>query len=722
MNIATVQKRKFLNNIYKLYYSSGNRPSDHSVKKAFTDYFSVNKFGDPVQIDTSRIQISSVIDHNVLNELMINSLLNLEVLYECVMENNQQIFGIVNTLNNKLENLRAKRKELESKIDQLLFSINNTNGFFYSYLENFSTLEKIDMDMTSVHVDTTNNHAIIPKIVSTTTGQNIAQSIINPASVKYSVIVNNTIVVNDSSVSGFDSVLDGLNDTYWNYSYNSSNPSIVALTLTIPITVSTSISKFEGALLSSTPCSIFVRAIPVSTNTPEVIKSQSSKGDYNRFSFSLPAVSYSSIVLTIYKNEPDRVSNNESAPYVYEFGIRELSTLAEYYDERAQLISKPISVPTYDNALLSISAVSLEANHQINPGVAINYYVAADVPNSQSVSDFDWIPIEPTNFNSDEEPKIVNLVGSTTAQDTIGVQSEGIGQVFTYSLIPISTTANNANDLNPVSLPFYPEKTVYRVAQVNQGTDYLQPYMLASTNSFKYYTLLNLDNSKNTTYMYKSLQQWADIINSITNLDLSSGTFQNTNSVITIPRNEPHSGLIETKIFCQEEKVVSHELNKSLADGNDMNVSLYLNGLLIADLPAGQTIGKIEWNFVKGINNLAVVYDKPFTGRPTIDLMISRNLTDYGIVFLDYFSYLDPIDFGRKTNDNESIFTIMPFYGSKQILASKQISNPTILRYYLNRSDIVNAVRFRADLVRHDNPLQSPIIDAVRIKFKHNDS
>lgn len=721
MNIAGIQKRKFLNNLYKLYYSSGKQPSNYEIRSAFNQYFRVNKFGDPITIDTSELQGRSIIDPNTLNELMINTLLNMEVLYDCVMENNQEVFVIVNTLNNKLDNLRAKRKDLESRIDQLLFANSNTDGYFYSYLENFSSLGRVDMGLTSAFVDTVNNNAKIPKIVSNFNNQLSSFSIINPSSVTFSVTYNNTVKVNNTSASDFSSTVDGLNDTYWSYQYNAVAPGIVALTISIPVSLASPISKFEGSIISSSPCAVFLRAAPVDPKLGDVIRTKNSTSDFSRFSFNLPAYVYGSLYLTIYKNEPDRVVNSESSPYQYDFGIRELSTAAEYYEERAQLVSVPISIPTNDNRILSIGSVAIEASHQIVPSTNINYYIARDVENPGSISDFDWIPIEPSNLDQNEQSKVVNLLNSNFVSEIIDNQSAEGAELVNYSLIPLNLTSQNANELNPNVIPFYTEKQVYRVARVTQDKTYLQSYMLANINTFRYYSMLNITYNKVTSYIYKSLQDWANLISSTSTNELSSGVFQNTNSIITIPRNEPHSGLLETKLFCSEDREVSHEIIKTQIGDQDINLSVYLNGVLIADMPKGQYRAKVDWNFVRGINNISIAYDKDFSGRPTIDLMVNRNLIDYGTIFLDYFSYLDPIEFGRKANPNENNFTITNYYGTKEILATKQITNRTILRYYSDRSDIISAIRYRVDLERYGNPLQTPVVDAIRVKFKHSD-
>jgi hypothetical protein len=91
-------------------------------------------------------------------------------------------------------------------------------------------------------------------------------------------------------------------------------------------------------------------------------------------------------------------------------------------------------------------------------------------------------------------------------------------------------------------------------------------------------------------------------------------------------------------------------------------------------------------------------------------------------MFLDYFSYLDPMEFKRRADISAHLFTIDNFYGRKEILSSRQISGKSLFNYYSNMLDTVTAIRYRADLIRYENPLQTPLIDSIRVKFKHNDS
>jgi hypothetical protein len=447
MNISSIQKRKFLGNIYKILYSQGKKPSEMEIRRVFGEYFSVYKFGNPIPSDYTKLDIVAKTDVNLLNELMANTLFNVEVLYDCVNENNQEIFSVITAINNRLDNLKSKRKILENKIDDLIFANSNSDGYFYSYLEGFSNLDKIDMDMTSAHVDILNNNVSIPKITNSISNA-LTTSGITSSNATYSIMSNNQAVVNNVDVQDFESVFDGLNDTYWSYTHNSPQPSVVVMTLNIPINTSYNLSKISGSLLTSSPCAIYVTAKPTDANKPEQVRSQTSKRDYNRFSFAIPADFYNNITIIIYKSEPDQIENNSINPYTYKFGIRELVINADYYDQGGVIVSAPISVPVSDNNRLTISSVSIETKDQILSGTDIKYYVAADNNNAKQIAEFNWIPIEPTSSNNDTAQKIVNLSGSNIQSKYLDPRGED------SSFIPINTNPENINEANPAIIPY----------------------------------------------------------------------------------------------------------------------------------------------------------------------------------------------------------------------------------------------------------------------------
>ena len=712
MNIATIQKRKFLNNIYKLYYSSGSRPSEQSVRSIFNSYFSRYRFGEPLPIDYNAINFSEFVDPMMFNELMINTIFNMEILYDCINENNYELMSTITTLNKKLSNLKLKRRELEGKVDQLLFANSNTDGFFYSFIENFSSTKNIDLNLTSSYIDTQLGNATIPKISSGIFDM-ISSSALNISAVTYSVIENGTKVIDNVSIKDFDNVFDGLTDTYWNYTHTTSAPSIVSLEINIPLSSTLTISKIEGVLLSSSPCGIYMTASPSDVKIPIQNKFKNAREDYDRFSFTINPLTYSNIKITLFKTLADEILNNSTRPYSYSFGVRDLFIGAKYHDKRSTIVSNPIIIPTQDNKLLSIESVSLEVEHQVGVGYDINYFVAADVDNAAGIEDFNWIAIDPTNSGNNSNPIIVDLQSTNRISRLIYDGAESVGGL---ELIDLDSSSQNVNDLNPTN-SIYLDKNVYKVCQI--GDEIInQPFILNGLNSFKNYTILR-SSTVNSVEIYKSLNIWAETIAAVDRSDLLiESTVENEISTISPGINGICSGLLDAKIVSDTEVSVIHTVTKSRSD---FNLAIYLNDTLIADVPSGTLSRDVEWNFRNGINYIKISYDKNFEGLISFNIMSGKTVADYGTVFMDYYSYLDPYEFRQRVSDSSFVFTIDNVYGTRYILSSKHLRGTSQIKYFGAISNPVTAVRYRADLYRDNNPLVSPSLDKIRIKFKHNE-
>ena len=719
MDIATIQKRKFLYNTYKLLYSQGTQPKEAEIIKLFSNYFSVNKLGKPLDINYSLLQSIDITDVDVLNDLMASSLLNLEVLYDCLGENNNEMFKVITTLNAKLENLKSKRKFLEGKIDDLLFANSNVDGFFYSYLENFSDTKQIDLNLTNSYIDTLNGVVKIPKITSSISNALTVENILS-STATYSILSNNRTIINKTNIENVDVLFDGLTDTYWSYDFATDNLAVVTCEIQIPISSLFNVSKIEGSLITTSPCAIQVSALPSDTTLPTEVRSKNSRNDYNNFSFAIPSGNYSKIVIVLYKTEPDAILSNTSNSYSYNFGIRELIIGSDYHDIQSTLVSKPIKIPTIDNKNLSINSLAIDAQDQVSPGTGISYYVAADVPNAVTIDDFNWQSISPWSSSESGFKKNVNLSNNNFNIKYIS------SEVNDLTPIPLNTSSSNLNELNPAILP-YTNKSVYRLCAVNPNVNYIDPYILSNLNCFKFYNKTIASNTN--VNLYKSLDSWREEIASINNPSLDKNILFNQIGSIDIPIQDPSIGLLEGKIMSEKDHLVTHTITKS---SSDFNLAVYLNGVNIADLPTGTSSKSIEWNIVQGINNIIITYDKNSSGSIFFNLMSGKSITDYGNLFLEYYRFLDPIEFRRGANEYVNVFTIDDFYGTKEILASNTFYNnvissdsenlnKSVIRYYSNPDSVIDAVRYRVDFNRYSNPLQTPILDAIRIKFKHND-
>jgi hypothetical protein len=714
MNIATIQKRKFLNNIYKLLYSSGKTPTEQEVRRIFSAYFSVNEFGLPANVNYSLLQNVNVTDVDIINDAMATTLLNMEVLNDCILENNEELFSVINVLNSKLDGLRAKRRVLEAKVDELIFINNNSDGYYYSFLDDYFNTDNIDLALTNAFIDIEKGQVKIPKITSNLSNALTVDNI-QTLNVTYSIIVNGNTVSSSQRAVNFDNVFDGLNDTYWSIGHLTQTPSIVSLQVDIPIPNTFSISRVAGKLLTITPTTTHITCTPANIQIPEHMDTQEPNAEYNQFSFAIPTGAYNKISLTFVKVEHDTVVAGSQSPYAYSFGIREMSIGAEYHETNATIVSNPISIPTSDNSNLFVAAVALESKAQLPPGTEAKYYVCQHTVDYGNITDYNWIQIEPTALNSRGKDIPVNFLSSNFYKKYI---SNFI--IDDFQLIPKNTTSPNINEKNPSILP-NSNKTVYRVCALKSDEKLINPYILSDVNNMRHWYTLPIADTRNgsQTSYYKSLDTWNNKIKINTPGDVYNATLLNQSSQISINNSGVINGIIKFNLYCDESIKVNHNVVKS-SDG--FNLGIYLNGILIADLPAGTASTFAEWDLLTGDNNVIITYDKSITGPINFNITAGASLNDYGTIYLDYYRYLDPIDFRNKITENDNVFTIDNFYTRREIISSKEISNRSLIRYYSNNNQLYNSIRYRIDLRRYNNPLQTPVIDSVRIKFKHIDN
>jgi hypothetical protein len=103
-----------------------------------------------------------------------------------------------------------------------------------------------------------------------------------------------------------------------------------------------------------------------------------------------------------------------------------------------------------------------------------------------------------------------------------------------------------------------------------------------------------------------------------------------------------------------------------------------------------------------------------------ITLMEDSTLAKYGLVYLDYYSYVDPLEFKKNRSVYDYVFTIENFFGNKEIFSRTNMRLSSKIFYFTNNSNKVESIRVRADMSRSQNPIGSPAIDSFTVKFKNN--
>ena len=718
MTISKIQKKKFLDNIYKLMYSTGTsttdrvvrQPTELEVKKEFDKYFSQNRIGVPLSNDINLLRNTETTNPDLMNTFMARSILNLEVLYDSIYENGEDMMSVATVLGKRLNSLRDKRAALEKKLDDILFANSNTNGYFYSFSDSFANLSNVDLSLSTCFIDTEHRSAKLPTLKANALDFR-APGRINLNNIKYDIIFNGYNVVSQGVLPDANNMFDGLNDTLSTVVHTTSTLGACAMVLTIPLNTPFVVSSVDGKLNTSSAVVTIAEIIGNNTTGEVQYRRKQSNSDYDKFSFNFIPQQSGTIRITLIKYEPDVTYNDRTIDkYHYRFEIKDLIVSGQYYDKEAILISSPISISSgNDNKI--IDAVSIEATNA-NPTIGqLNYFVAENIPDAVNVSDFNWIPISSSSSTSGFD-QIVSFSKSIKYFKSIS-STPTSGNIF---LKPILLTGS-LTEVNPSS-SIYRGVEVYRIGTIAESDSPYNPYILDSVNriGFKY--------TSYTEGLYNDLNQWSSFINTAFSpnqiFDMGSLAITNVPSIpISLNLNEI-SGFLQTNLLVDNATEANHIVSKS-GGAIDWDVAVYLNGNKIADIPAGQTspTQNTTWNLTKGINKIVITFDALENASGSISLMDGVSITNYGTPFLNYYSYVDPFDFRTNRNVEDPVFTIDRYLGNKEILCRKEIKDNSRLVYYSNNSNPIESIRFRADFTRSTSPFGTPVLGGYRIKFKN---
>lgn len=730
MTISSIQKKKFLETIYKNYFSSGIKLDEQKVLELYSKYFSKNIAGQSIRLSPEIFRSTGFSNVDLVNEKNANVLLNLENLYDSIFENSEELFDTTNALNNKIEFLKKRRTELESKIDDLLFANQNADGYYYSVTENFATGKQMDYSLSTAFLDTSAGKVTIPKINSAAFDLISSNSIVSP-DVKYSLSFNRDIIQTAKSFddsSFFGSVFDGLNNTEWYQIFDFDSIGVVTLTINIPINQYANISKIEGKLNMVTPADIYAKINYVNDEFESEVKTKKSSTNFDVFSFDFTPGIVSSIDLIISKVDPDYINETASKMYQYRFGIRDITISGQYYDKSGIYISNPYTPKTKDNKNLVIDAVAITVEENSSSGL-ISYYVAESRGDETSISDFSWIPIAKPYDVAASFSSTVNFNGSTVESRSIvdNVTNEN-AQIKKIPLVQASPTVN-INEENPTS-SLYSGNPIYRIGRIEKYDSPYSSYILEGINviSGKYV------NYTSSIYDERDkLSTWTSLVNGFNNdrqvIDIPDFSITKDPVFFTGLNLSEVSILLPFNIYSPNDVVVSQKFVKNDKMSLNWDVAIHVNDTKYI-IPKGVSSDIIEWRFKQGVNKIVVAIDCPMSSyeaqgpsaKGSISLMESNSILNYGIVYNNYYSYVDPLELRHSRNEYDKVFSIDNVFGNYEIISRKNIKSNSKIFYFTNTSQPVNSIRFRADLARAVNPLSSPALLSYSIKFKNSTS
>ena len=721
--IEDIQKARFLKNLYKLNYSYGKLLDENSLKKAYSEYFRANSPGAPIEINPEILRSQNVTNVDDFNSMMLKTIFNMDILYDASHEAVEDMFQIVTSINNRIDNLRSKRATLEKKIDDLIFNITNSDGFYASFTEEFTDITCIDTKLSSVYYDKESRSLTLSSVESGSFNRPGNQGS-TAAAVSYTVYENGTSSVTARDIGAHSTnIFDGLNDTSWSYTHRSTQPAIVSMQLDITPMSGEIISKVFGRLSSDKPVKVLAHISGATNQSSEpLVYSGQSEKDFDNFVFNFESTSPTLVSLFLIKNEPDRVTtSNSGASYEYDFTIRDIVFSGPYYETYGSYVSNPISLNSTDNTKNIIDGVSIDLISQNTSVNAIDLFVAKNVENASSINDYAWIPISAQNTLNKTNPDVVDFQGSNLVYSTIiesSLESTSSDTLKYFSTQPFT----NIPGLEGIS--------IYKVAKLNPQIQYSEPIILEGYNKFSWYRTSYKQN------LSKSLSRWKnEIIPDLDSNNVIASTEDMSSSPIfwTAPNlNDGGSVLISFEILVSSDVKINKTILKNDDNSALWDMSVYVNGVLVRNVLPGQYSDEIELNLKSGKNSIAIAIDaapRATSGSTgglygSMTLLQGSRITDYGMVYQNYLSLINPELFKNNNNTINASFAIKKIDTIDYIISNKKIIPGSRMYYYVNNSNNdVSSIRIRADFSRPiGDPKSTPAITSYKVKFKRSDN
>ncbi len=760
MSISRIQRERILEEVTRTLYASGEKPTLSEILNRVSRYVSDNPLGAPLDVTGiayAEPDMRSKTD--LINEALLNTILNIDVAYEATDESVENLMFLTSILKGNLEKLAARRKKIVSKIDDYLFSTYNADGYYYSLSDDFSTLDKTDLPLTSAFVDQAAGVVAIPTNSDLTKKVTI-DKITSVEFTAYSPAVARPRIIMKSPFSG---AVDGLSNTIWAMEVEMYKPAEVIVSASIGIGTNDEplhISRIEIDPYGINPVQTWIGTHsggvgpdgPDTNTTPEFYDTTGSTGSFvnllsqgirlgDSFGGKIQTLDYRGVFsddrrlartinIVFRKTEPDYVSTDGKLRYHYMFGAKDLTITEHVYDDNATWVSSPLELPPEFNGDL-IDAVSLVTKEEVPNDTKIKYYVAADVSDADNVGDFSWKEIVPIDDLRPLAENIVRFDGTNRISRIIKSDPDPAN----WELIELKSTGAN-DTLNPAPVFKDSSESFYRIAEFKDD------YVL---NSLKLEEGIDTVRSlhKDTEYTPGTgavsgmdLAYWKDYVSGVdtdvdktyTQLDTSNTFFDGSEVGFDF-----QSVYAETFLEVQDDlEILFKNCRKIDSNSKTWDVKVYLNGREVADMPVGTDEAIVPWKFNRGINHIILLATIPESDdanpnvyQGQVELMSPDKLSDWGTVKLGTWQYVDPFVMKHNETGEPQTFTIIErdMDGGvikKEIVSRRTPTNRFRIQYTRPTGGSPTGLRLRADLSRDiTNPYVSPKLDLYRLRFAY---
>lgn len=713
-SIRRVQTERLLQDIVHMLYSAGVHPTFSEVSSRLSQYFSKYPAGDPLPLPRQNALAAGVSNVESYNQLLAHLAINLDVLYESSLRQVEEVMLLTNSLQTNLERLKKQRRRAQTKMDDFLLALYNSDGYFYSTSDTFSDTYFVDLTNTTAQVNTEIGVVMLPAVPS---GSNrIALSQVGQPVVQATVAGS---VVPHTELAPFAGALeDSLDNILWAFEVETTSPQEVLVEVTIPMTEPVSVSRIDVTPYGATPVQLFIESRQGESWASFGNKIQTGT---SKMTFGDSAREVTEFKFTLRKLQPDYSENvNNQMRYKYIFGARDLSFIYQVYERHARVVSQPLVIPAEYEGELVIDAVSLDVEENVPADGSIRYYVAgATIEGNESYDSLLWKEVIPIG-SSEPGDKVVRFGGAAYTTQRITEGSVG-GDL---ELLP-SVSSGPAANRNPSAM-IVPGVDVYRLAKIADTPLVNSLKLIEGVNTTRIRSR-NVDLSKLPSEI--DLDYWSDkIANDPESITVDYGRIDAGNEFF-YGGDVGASGkdvFIEAYVTCDRHwDTFLAEFQKVDVRSQTWDVKLFLNGRPLGDLPVGTHKLLLPWKFREGLNHIIVLAripleadeSHPFMGALSL-LGENPPLYHYGSVNLARWNYVD--FFTMKYNETGEPYTFTIHDG--EIISRRRPTANFELQFASGTGEGPEAIRFRADLSRtSNNPNVSPVLNSYRIRYSYSE-
>lgn len=413
------------NRLLQAYLQNGTLPDELLVQEQIEQEFA--PFFDPVTNtfningplwQPSNIAYRQVSNAALWNKTQTSAAEDTAILYEEFLDDLNTLTTSLFDYVSRANLIRNRITNLVSRINNLLLLSTSTDGFIFSFFDNFVDTTKVDFSTpglsTSALVNTATHNTQLPLDITTDiTGAHTTTSILNllflqPNDVRFAVLNPVASQVSLSNASLTDIFTNQANAWQKQITISGQGPLVAELTVKVSTLEPILINKIEmNTKMSNYANQILVQVLTSedgisynnisSANNPQFI------GQSAEFNFTPVFASFVKFIIT--KNVADTGST-------YNLGFQYISFQQVQYSLTADLFSIPITFP--DNR--PISKVAIETCTIEPTNTEIDYFILRPSGNP--------IPISPDTEKTPLFPKIINLGALTDVEQIVSTSGD----------------------------------------------------------------------------------------------------------------------------------------------------------------------------------------------------------------------------------------------------------------------------------------------------------